>query len=509
MSSWNISRRGFLRACGVGAATLALPACGDNASAPADSGGGGMPGDFTVPPLDDGELEGGTRVFRLRLQTGSVEWVPGAPTATYGANGDVLGPTLHFRRGERVRLEVTNALGETSTLHWHGLQLPSRADGGPYQTIAPDTTWISEYDVIQRAMTAWYHPHQMHETARQVYMGLAGMIVVDDPADATGGLPRAYGIDDLPVIIQDKRLFADGTHPYSPGKTPGMHDHMAGLRGETMMVNGRINPRAVVPRGLVRLRLLNSSNARIYNLGFADDRSFLHVASDGGLLSAPITTTRVLIAPGERAEILVDFGGDSAGSRVVLKSYSGEVFASLFTGMMGANLTDALDRGTFDIMAFEAGADAASVTSAPGAFTPIIREPESESARTRAITLSMAQGSWRINGTLMTQLGASVPAAINFQIAAGDVEVWELSNTSGVAHPIHLHNRHFQVLTVAGQPPPPALAGWKDTVVVGPGQTVRILVRFEGTRDTEYPYMFHCHILEHEDMGMMGQFYLV
>ncbi len=498
-----VSRRRFLQICGVGAAGLALPACGDDVWVPDEVD----PTGFFVPPLLDGELDGTTRVFRLQLRTGSVEWVPGAPTLTYGANGDVLGPTLHFRRGERVRIEVTNDLGITTTLHWHGMQVPARADGGPYQTIAPGTTWNSEYDIVQRAMTAWYHPHQMHATARHVYMGLAGMILVEDQAEISV-LPSTYGVDDLPLVVQDKQLFADGTHPYSGESTPSMHDHMAGLRGQIMMVNGRITPRAVVPRGLVRLRVLNGSNARIYNFGFSDNREVLQIASDGGLLDAPIATTRVLLAPGERAELLVDFGSDEPGTAVRLQSYSGEVFGALYTGMMGANMTDSLDRTTFDIMTFEVGAESGTGIVAPTSFTPIEREPEAAAVRTRAIALSMTAGAWLINGTQMNQI-SDVPAAINFRIAPGDVEIWQLTNSSGVSHPIHLHNRHFQILTIDGEPPPPHLAGWKDTVIVGPQHTVRILVRFEGTPDDEFPYMFHCHILEHEDMGMMGQFFIV
>jgi FtsP/CotA-like multicopper oxidase with cupredoxin domain len=492
-----MKRRDFLRAFGVGAAVIG---CGGGSMDIPDA----PPGDFVVPPLDEGELVGETRVFRLRLQSGTVEWVPGAPTQTFGANGDVLGPTLRLWRGEATRVEVTNALDVVTTLHWHGMQVPARADGGPYQTIAPGETWNSEYTVVQRAMTAWYHPHPMHETARHVYMGLAGMIVVDDPAQVIA-LPKTYGIDDLPVIIQDRRLLADGTHPYSPGKTPVMHDMMAGVRGETMLVNGRITPRATVPRGLLRLRVLNGSNARIYYLGFADDRTFLHIASDGGLLAAPIISNRVLVAPGERVELLVDFAD---GAPVELRSYSGEVFEALFSGQMGANLTDALDRSTFTIMSFAPNNDAAPITTAPAAFEPIIREPEADAARTREIAMSMQMGSFRINGALMTDL-ANVPAAINFQIKAGDAEVWRVTNTSGVTHPLHLHNRHFQILDIDGQPPPPELAGWKDTTIIRPGSVVRLLVRFEGTPDTERPYLFHCHILEHEDMGMMGQFFLV
>jgi FtsP/CotA-like multicopper oxidase with cupredoxin domain len=133
---------------------MSVLGCESAPTAPDAPDAPGATGDFTVPPLLDGELVDGTRVFRLHLQTGSVEWVPGRPTMTYGANGDVLGPTLRFRRGERVRLEVTNALGVTTTVHWHGLEVPARFDGGPYQTIAPGATWLSEYDVVQRAMTA-------------------------------------------------------------------------------------------------------------------------------------------------------------------------------------------------------------------------------------------------------------------------------------------------------------------------------------------------------------------
>ncbi|MFN0245344.1 MAG: multicopper oxidase family protein [Kofleriaceae bacterium] len=480
---------------------LGVGSCGDD---PVIPDGGGT---FPVPPLLDGDLEGNVRVFRLGIEPGEVEWVPGAPTATYGVNGAYLGPTLRFRRGERVRLEVTNSLGETTTLHWHGVELPARADGGPYQPIAPDTTWVSEYDVIQRPMTAWYHAHPMHSTGRHVYMGLAGMIVVEDPA-AMLVLPSTYGFDDLAVVIQDRRLFADGTHPYSPGKSPSMHDHMAGLRGETLLVNGQIRPTGVVPRGVIRLRLLNGSNARIYNLGFSDERTFLHIASDGGLLEAPIATTRVVVAPGERAEILVDFGADPSGATVQLQSFSAEIFAALFTGMMGANLSDDLDRSTFEIMTFEVGAQSTNAMMPPERFEPIVRMLESEAVRTRPIALSMGQGRVAINGVRMTQLG-SVPAEINFQIRSGETELWQVTNTSGMAHPFHVHNRHFQVLDIDGQPPPLGLAGWKDTVLVRPGQAVRLLLKFEGTADLEFPYLFHCHILEHEDMGMMGQFFII
>jgi blue copper oxidase len=505
-----MERRGFLKVCGAAGASLLFGGCGDDGPMGAPDGGTLEPPDpvdFLVPPLYEGELVEGTRVFRLNLQAGTVEWVEGFPTATYGVNGPYLGPTLRFRKGERVRLEVINALGETTTMHWHGMELPAASDGGPYQPIAPGATWVSEYEVVQRAMTAWYHPHPMHETARHVYMGMAGMILVEDPAQDIA-LPSTYGVDDLPLVIQDRRLFADGTHPYSPGNAPAMHDRMAGMRGTTMLVNGVRQLRGGVPRGLVRLRLLNGSNARIYNLGFADGRSFEHIASDGGLLDAPVTTDRVLLAPGERAEILVDFGGDAEGATVALASYSGEVFGDLFQGNMGANLSDELDRSTFEIMTFQVGEPPATTISPPASFEPIARMVEDDAVRTRTIALSMTGPTLAINGATMMDLD-EVPDEINFRIPLGSIELWEITNSSTMAHPLHIHNRHFQVLDIDGEPPAATLAGWKDTVNVGPDQVVRVLVEFEGTSDPDNPYMFHCHILEHEDMGMMGQFYLV
>lgn len=505
--SWRIDRRDFLRLCGITSAGVLLPTglgCGDNIADTGPTTGELLP----IPERLDGEMVNGVREFHLQLQPGVRTWVANAPTATYGVNGDYLGPTLRFRRGERVRLHVTNALAESSTLHWHGVELPARADGGPYQPIAPGSTWVSEFEVVQRAATAWYHPHQMHQTGRQAYMGIAGMIQIEDANAPSFDLPSTYGVDDFPLVIQDRRLSADGTHPYSNGGTLGMHDMMAGLKGDIMLVNGMIKPRGPLPRGPVRLRLLNGSNARNYFVGFEDNRSFALIASDGGLLAAPVMTTRVSLAPGERAEIVVDFSHDETGHEVRLQSFSNESFASFFTGMMGNNLADARDRTVFDIMTVVvAGALDAPRTIAT-AFAPIEAPDTTTATATRQITLAMAMGNVLINGVQMTDMD-NVPAAIDFRIARGSREIWEVKNTSGMAHPLHVHNQQFQVIDVAGAPPPVQLRGWKDTVIIPPGQTVRLLLRFDGEADAAMPYMFHCHILEHEDHGMMGRFFVV
>ncbi len=520
------TRRSLLKLAGAAGVSLVLPlplsACGGDPDGP-DAGDGGpdggpddasapdagpSTGPLPVPPLLEGELSGGVRTFQLDLQTGTMEFVPGTSTATYGVNGPFLGPTLHFRRGERVRLEVTNSLSETTTLHWHGMELPAQSDGGPYLTIDPGATWITEYDVIQRPLMAWYHPHQMGETARHVYMGIAGLIYLDDPSVSID-LPSTYGVDDLPLVVQDRRFNADGTHPYSDPSSPlAMRDRMAGLKGETMLVNGLVSPRGSVPRGLVRLRILNGSNSRNFNFGFSDDRTFQHIGNEGGLFEAPFDATRVLLSPGERAEILVDFGADEANAEVVLRSYSGEVFSALFTGGMGGALADDLDRTTFDVMTFVVGEPPAATITPPTSFEPIERMLEADAVRTRPIALAMRSGGVFINNEQMLSM-VSVPDAINYRIPVGDTEIWEVRNSSGMAHPLHIHHRHFQVLDINGLPPPPHLAGWKDTILVEASQLIRLILRFDGSTDSAFPYMFHCHILEHEDDGMMGQFYIV
>ena len=525
-----LHRRTFLKLTGIATVASALDGCSsfsvdtadtsstdetgvanvsvDDASAVAD--GVVQPpenlGSLPLPPMLEGDLSGGIRTFELNLQPGQREWIAGNPTATYGINGDFLGPTLHFHRGERVRLKVTNSLEEATTIHWHGLELPAKSDGGPYQIIDPGTTWIAEYDIIQRPLMAWYHPHQMHQTARHVYMGMAGLIYLDDPAQSVK-LPSTYGVDDIPLVIQDRRFAADGSHPYSTDEPLTEQDILAGLKGEMMLVNGAIMPTATIQQGLIRLRILNGSNARTYNLGFTDDRLFYRIGNEGGLYEAPIETTRVLLAPAERAEILIDFGTDVQGTTIGLKSYSSEVVDTLFTGP-GTDLADAVDHTDFDIMSFEIGEPSVTNITIPTAFEPIARMKGSEAVRMRSLTLSMRGPSVFINNAQMLDMD-NVPAEINFQIPAGDVEIWTLTSTSGMAHPLHIHHRHFQILDIDGEAPPPQLDGWKDTILLQQDQVVRILLKFVGTADSEYPYMFHCHILEHEDAGMMGQFYIV
>ncbi len=229
-----------------------------------------------------------------------------------GFNGSHLGPTLRAKRGERVAVRVRNALDEASSVHWHGMHLPAAMDGGPHQTVAAGSTWTPRWTVDQPAATLWYHPHPHGATERHVRRGPAGMFLLDDEDSERLKLPKTYGVDDLPVMVQDVTF--DGAE-FDHG-----HRFLAnsGFLGERTMVNGTLDPYAEVRDERVRLRLLNASTARIYTFGFADDRPFALVGTDGGLLPEPASMDRVQLSPGERAEIVVTV---RPGERTVLRSY--------------------------------------------------------------------------------------------------------------------------------------------------------------------------------------------
>ncbi|WP_198953442.1 multicopper oxidase family protein [Kitasatospora sp. CB01950] len=263
-----------------------------------------------IPPLLNPATEpDGLRRFELITFAGQSELLPGKPTTTWGFNGAYLGPTLRAGRGDRIAMTVRNTLPEATTVHWHGMRLPAAMDGGPHQLIAAGGHWSPSWTVDQPAATTWYHPHPHGTTSRHVYRGLAGLFLIDDDQDTR--LPTAYGTDDIPLILQDKKLTERGGLDGDPMSGP------FGILGDRILVNGTYNPRFTVTTARVRLRLLNASNARMYHLAFADRRTFHQVATDGGLLPAPVAATTLDLTPGERAEILVGF---APGDNVVLRT---------------------------------------------------------------------------------------------------------------------------------------------------------------------------------------------
>ncbi len=245
-----------------------------------------------IPPVAESTIVDGVRVFHLDAQSGMTEFVGQGPTPTLGYNGSYLGPTLIAERGEQVRVDVTNSLATETSVHWHGMHLPAAMDGGPHSPIAPDGTWMPEWTIDQPAATLWYHPHLHGETRAQVDAGLAGMFLVRDADEAKLALPRDYGVDDIPVIVQDRSFSADGAF------AGGLGMQFDGVLGDTILVNGTPQPYLDVSTERVRLRLLNGSSARMYDFTFADGRSFDLIATDGGLLSAPAPSTSIPLSPG-------------------------------------------------------------------------------------------------------------------------------------------------------------------------------------------------------------------
>lgn len=479
-----------------------------------------------VPDLLRGSSAGGTRVYDLTVRRGRREIIPGVNTETFGYNGDMLGPVLRLTRGESVQINVGNRLPEPTTCHWHGLHVPAVADGGPHQVIPADATWRASFTVHNEAATYWYHSHLMERTGEQVYKGLAGMIIVDDPELAEPALPNRYGIDDFPLVVQDRRFSAAGEMVYLQG---GM-DGMMGMLGNRLLVNGALTPTMRAPAQLVRLRLLNGSNARIYDFGFSDYRPFFIIGSDGGLLPQPLSRRRLSMATGERYEIIVDLSG-AAGETLQLRSYpSGDaegfpildinvdpdievVAARLPEVLRPAPSIDArsvsrtrdfeLSMGMMDRMGGRRGAQMGGGGMGGGGMGGGSMGGGGMGGGQMGGMRGRGPGGFTINGVSM-DLGV-----VNETVQLGAVEEWRIVNRSPMTHPFHVHDVQFLVHARNGSPPPQHERGWKDTVQVRPEETVSILAHFTDYADPEHPYMYHCHILEHEDRGMMGQFVVV
>jgi FtsP/CotA-like multicopper oxidase with cupredoxin domain len=245
--------------------------------------------ELTIPPLVKPTVdEDGGKVFRLVLQRGRSDILPGKTTETWGANGPYLAPTLRASRGDRVQMQVQNGLPESTTIHWHGMHLPAHADGNTHQPIATGATWSPAWTIDQPAATLWYHPHPHARTGEHVYRGVTGMFILDDPKAEQLALPDRYGVDDIPVVIQDKKFKDDGALDSAPGAISP-----AGLLGDHILVNGTHDPHLKVSTKRVRLRLLNASGARVYNVGLGDDRPFHLIATDSGLLERPVRLKRL------------------------------------------------------------------------------------------------------------------------------------------------------------------------------------------------------------------------
>ncbi|MCB9195328.1 MAG: multicopper oxidase domain-containing protein [Flavobacteriales bacterium] len=439
--------------------------------------------------------------YNLNLQEGTTQFYPGIQTETMGANGSLLGPTLILEKGETISISVNNQLQDTTTIHWHGMHVAPENDGGPHSIIPPNTTWNPQFEVMDQAGLNWYHPHLHMHTNEHVSKGIAGMIIVKDADEAALTLPRTYGVDDFPLVIQTKGFDATGQIEWM--------SHL----DTTLLVNGTKDPYLDAPAQIVRFRILNGSSQRVYKLGFSNNQSFSIIGTDGGLLEAPVSLTRYQVAPGQRADILIDLSA-LQGQSIQLINFGSEianaVYGSSQPGMM-AQLTlpgydsNPLNGSDFVVLDLNVGAPTSgAVTTVPSSLITHTPLTESMANTTRSLTFTSQQnivGPFMINSTMFDM------GVINYTVPLGNTEIWSFTNQTPIAHPFHIHDVQFYILDINGNPPPPELAGLNDVILVPAGMgTARFIAQFNDFANDTIPYMYHCHMLQHEDSGMMGQF---
>ncbi len=436
-----------------------------------------------------------------------------APPRLSPAPYTYLGPIIRARRGQRVRLNFTNNLSEATVMHWHGLHVAPEMDAHPSLLVASGQTYVYEFEVTNRAGTYWFHPHPDGRTARQVYNGLAGLFLVSDEEEDAAGLPS--GRYDVPLVIQDRIIDINNQFVYQTGGGTMGND---GFLGDHILVNGRPDFTLTVQRRAYRLRLLNGSNSRVYKLAWDDGAPLTVIGTDGGLLEAPRQRNYVMLAPGERVELWADFSGREADTVMQLRSLQ---FSGAEVGMGGGQV---LPNGApFSVMNVRVTGRTSETAQVPSRLSTINRYRMEDainrnSPRSYAVSIGMASGGmrWLLNGRPYQ----ASEVASNEIVRLNTTEVWELINTSAggmmgmsMVHPIHIHGLQFQVIERRVDPQLAAAyetvrygyvdEGWKDTVMLMPGERVKLLLRFE---DFTGMYVYHCHNLEHEDSGMMRNY---
>ena len=478
--------------------------------------------------------------LKIRATAASFPILPGPKTPipspfllyqTEHAGKAYQNPILRIESGSRFTASLDNALPEPTIIHWHGLHTPAAMDGHPASTIAPGGRYDYDFTVRNRGGTYWYHTHAHGLTAKQAYQGLASFFLVDDDDQRrlAKALDLRLGVTDLPLVIQDKQFDAQGKLRYQPNA----QESMMGWLGDVVLANLTPNAVQTVTPRTYRLRLLNGSNARIYRLAFVTGKkplNFTVIGTDGGLIERPETVTQAFLAPGERLDVLFDAGQVKPGTDIFLKSLAfdpmeneGPAMPGDMPGMAG------MDHGTghkapgmasprlplgvaFNVLKLSVTAGERVVAKLPATLSKVSAIPI-QSATQRKIELSMGNMRFLINGRTF------VMDEIAFDVKRGAVEVWSISNPAlGMPHPMHIHGFSFQVLERLNSPSQLSATarfgkgrtvgdlGWKDTVLVWPGETVRIAIDFSHDFPGSQTYLFHCHNLEHGDAGMMINF---
>ncbi len=405
MKSPRLTRRYFIKASAATVATVALgkfillPVIGcrqEPTSLPADA-----TNLLPIPAiLEDKNPDPNQADFELVVWKSTTAFFKGKYTETYGYNGDYLGPTIRVKKGQEVNIRVKNLLDEETTVHWHGGLVPGEMDGGPLQVIPAGGEWNPHFTIEQPSATLWYHAHTMGQTGPQVYKGLAGLFIIDDEVSENLNIPKDYGINDIPLIIQDKRFAEDGSLLY----LTNTHDKAMGMLGDTILVNGAISPVLEVSTVKMRFRIVNGSNARVYVFSLSDNSKFNQIASDNGFLESPVELEVLKLVPGERAEIIIDFSNYSVGDTVTLESLG------------------------FKIMDFSVMTEAEDTTTIPEKLTTINKIPESSAVKTRSFVLGGKGALVNINGLQMNL--QTVMDTIHEFVNFGETEIWEIKEAN-------------------------------------------------------------------------------
>lgn len=468
----------------------------------------------------------------LRAGLGEATLREGAPTRLWHFSGEILKgdasalsfldgsghiPIIRVRRGQKIRIHFENQLPEQSIVHWHGLNIPQRMDGHPMYAIEPGERYVYEIAIDNRAGTYWFHPHPHERTSFQVYQGLAGMLVVHDADEDAVNLPK--GELDIPLMIQDRSFDSDNQLVYIGNMR---HNWMMGFSGDYVMVNGRVGYTRSVPRTAHRLRIINTSNASLYRLRWSDGGTFRVIGSDGGLLENAVEQPALTLGVGERVDVWVDFSTQAVGGvlHVLAESYTPSL--QNFTAEQGGA---PLLGGARPIASFRFDNSAALPVTAPtqlSTYPVLSAAAATNSGSPRVVSISMRRGSFYLNNRVF---GGMQDVPEENVVKLDSTQVWEFANDAAMgmgmgmggmmqmAHPMHVHNVQFRVLSRTRQGGQSALHqhlsagftdyGLKDVVLVLPGERVRVLMKFENHTGI---YLYHCHILEHEDLGMMQNF---
>ncbi len=459
---------------------------------------------LAIPP----SLTGTT--FNLNVQSGTQSFYTGTSTPTYGVNGTWMAPTIIVNKGDSITLNVTNNLPVKTTMHWHGLHVAAKNDGGPHQIINAGATWSPSFKIMNNAATFWYHPHGAGQTDPHVSKGLAGFFIVHDADELALNIPHAYGVDDIPLVIQSKAFDVL------------QHIAIATEMDTALFLNGTLNAYFDAPAQVIRFRLLNGSSLRSYQIGLSNNQTFYQIGTDGGLLDTSIAMTRLRLSPGERAEILINFSG-MQGQNIQLKSFSSELPKGIYgadsVGMGNDTIPDYssnfLNGADFTLIQLNIVAPTASpLNTIPHSLVTLIPLNILNATKNRTIIFdtirllpadipNRAEGPFGMNNKSFDM------DSINEIVYLNTTEIWKLVNKTLVAHTFHIHDVQFNVIEKNGMPPPTNERGWKDVVLVMPDDSVKFITKFEDFTDTVTPYMYHCHLLHHEDDGMMGSFLVI